>query len=149
MTTPTTEAAIAIRIVITIFPVFDMALVDGADSVGSGAATVVLVKKVAGASKGMAVVGANVAVMIGVVEVEDEDDVEVAVEEVLLVVEVVEEVVVWTTGGSKGAGAGVGSGAMLGGFEGVVVATDGVADVAVTGDALGSGAAPMAGPGTP
>jgi len=91
-----TEAAIAIRIVMTILPVFDMELPVPLDSVGSAAATVVLVMKVVGTPPGIDVVGilgGRVGVWVGC-EDSDREDEDLVLEDVTELAELVGRAVV-------------------------------------------------------
>jgi len=100
MTTPATEAAIAMRAVRIAFPVLDMAPLDAALLVASGAATV-LVTKVKGSLAVIKVVGKelSMAVAVGSTSEVDEDDVvlEVVLEVVVDEVVVTSGVEVWVT----------------------------------------------------
>lgn len=122
-TIPPTEAAIAISTVMTVLPVFDMAPDDASDSVGSEAATVVLVTKVTAPPVGRVVVGivrAMVAFRVGVDDVSN-DEVELVVEDVPVLVKLAGGgVAVGTAAGLEGGGEAEG-GAVLEVPEGVGV----------------------------
>jgi len=147
MTTPATEAAIAMRAVMIAFPVLDMAPPVSALLVASGADTVVLVTKVKGSLAVIKVVGKELSMAVVVRSTSEVDEDDVVLEEVVLLEVVVDEVVV--TSGVE-AWVTVVTGAVFVSVPGrtpVEVAAAEVLAVAELEAVPGSGAAPITGPG--